>query len=323
MSGKAVFRVDAEAGGTGGTRWVLRGYPPGVADATPIRSVLQWQRAVVRDTGLGVPDPLSALDGDLLVSTTDAGAAEARCWSLVRWLDGRTFNRPFGEAQLERLGAFIARLHQHSSGWDRPASFRLDGADSADSAEAWVRGAESALSELDALPAAERALVPASDRDVLVQLEHRLREQLSTAPRRGDTVGVVHGDLHALNLLFHGPEVRAIDFDGTSVDYFANDLAVSLGEGVAGSPNHPAFGAKRDALLRGYASVRTPPPAELLDALLTLKRLRSVPGLARWTGHERSGIAQWAREQLGERLAVLRSSHRASGGALINVGQPE
>ena len=322
MSGNAIFQVDADAGSTDATRCVLRGYPPGVADATSIRSVLQWQRAVVRDTGLGVPDPLLALDNDLLVFTTDAGEAEARCWFLVRWLDGRTFNRPFGEEQLERLGAFVARLHQHSAGWERPADFRLDGADAADAAEAWVRGGESVLSELDALPKTERALVSPLDRDVLVQLERRLREHLPRAPRSEDTVSVVHGDLHPLNLLFHGPQVRAIDFDGTSIDYLANELAVSLGEGVAGSPKHPAFGAKRDALLRGYTSVRTPPPTDLLDALLTLKRLLSVPGLVRWTSHERAGIAYWAREQLSERLAILRSAHSASGEALVSVGQP-
>lgn len=310
MSGRAIFRVDSEGGDTDGRRYVLRGYPRGVADVAPIRSVLEWQAALVRDGGLGVPDPLRALDGDLLVFTTDDGASEARCWSLVRWLDGRTFNRPFGEERLERVGAFIARLHQHASRWERPTGFRLEGADSEDAAEAWVRGAESVLSELDALSEPERALVPAPDRDVLVRLERRLREQLSGAPLSGDTVGVVHDDLHALNLLFHGREVRAIDFDGAAIDYFANDLAVSLGEGVAGSPKHAAFGAKRDALLRGYASVRTPPPVELLDALLTLKRLRSVPGLARWTSHEQSGIAHWAREQLGERLEILRSALR-------------
>jgi hypothetical protein len=61
MSGKAIFRVDVqtgEAGDTAGTRYVLRGYPPGVADLTPIRSVLEWQAALVQEVGLGVPDPI-------------------------------------------------------------------------------------------------------------------------------------------------------------------------------------------------------------------------------------------------------------------------
>jgi Ser/Thr protein kinase RdoA (MazF antagonist) len=307
LSGRAIFRVDAGAGHADAARYVLRGYPPGVADVTPIRSVLEWQRALVRDAGLGVPDPLRARDGDLLVFTSDAEGSQVRCWSLVRWLDGRTFNRPFGEERLERVGALVARLHQHASRWERPADFRLDGAESDDAAAAWVRRGGSVLIELEALPEAERALVPASDRDLLVLLARRLREQLSGVPRSRDAVGVVHDDLHPLNLLFHGREVRAIDFDGTALDYFANYLAVALGEGVAGSPKRAAFAAKRAALLRGYASVRTPPPREVLDALLTLKRLRSVPGLARWSRHARAGIVHWAREQLGERLELLRS----------------
>jgi Ser/Thr protein kinase RdoA (MazF antagonist) len=309
LSRRAVFRVETEPGG-GATRYVLRGYPPDVADATPIRSVLTWQEALVRDAGLGVPDPRRAPDGDLLVVTGADGepGAGARYWSLVRWLDGRPLNRPYGEARLERVGAFVARLHQHAARWEPPAGFRLDGADAGDAALAWVRGGGSALAPWAALPAHERALVPVPDRERLVRLEQRLRALLTGAPAGRDAVGIVHGDLHPLNLLFRGRDVGAIDFDGTAVDFFANDLAVALGEGAAGSPLRAAFAAKRDALLRGYASVRPPPPAELLEALLTLKRLRSLPQLARWTGHARAGIAHWARAQVGERLTLLRSA---------------
>jgi Ser/Thr protein kinase RdoA (MazF antagonist) len=171
LSRRAVFRVDTEPGGGGDTRYVLHGYPQGVADLTPIRSVLEWQEALVRDAGLGVPAPQRAIDDDLLVVTeADPETGQgARCWSLVRWLDGRPLNRPYGEARLERVGAFVARLHLHAGRWV---------------------------------------------------------------------------------------------------------------------------------------------PPELLEALLTLKRLRSLPSLARWTGHARAGVANWAREQLGERLALLRSAWR-------------
>jgi Ser/Thr protein kinase RdoA (MazF antagonist) len=302
MSDSAVFCVD---GGSAAGRYVLRGWPATKVSPVRLRSVLGWQGALARDTGLCVPDPVPTLGNQLVLERQSGETAELWYWSLVRWVDGRAFNRPYGTQRLERVGEFTARLHAHAAAWAAPRGFSLEVDEGNDSAEQFVRDGGSFLLELDALPEAERRLITAEERRLLERLEAQVRERLSAAPDGREHVGVVHDDLHPLNLLFHGREVRAIDFDGAQRDYFANDLAVSLGEGVAGSPRAPSFAAKRSALLRGYGRVRPPPDDKVLDALLTLKLVRSVPGLARWTRHPREGIAHWAREQLRDRLAAL------------------
>lgn len=314
MSDRVVFRADApdapdapDARDARG-RYVLRGCPASDADLARLRSQLEWQRAIVRETGLGVPDPVRSSVGDFVVPRRWGDTDEVWCWSLVRWVDGRPFNRPYGEARLERVGTFVARLHVQAAQWVPPADFQPSAVEDDDTALRFVRGGASILRELDELPPAERELVGPSDRALLSRLEEQLRGRLSSVPVDRESVGLVHDDLHALNLLFHGLEVRAIDFDGATVDYFANDLAVSLGEGVAGVPGGAAFPAKRRALVRGYARVRTPPRGDVLDALLTLKLARSVPRLARWTRHTRIGIAIWARAQLRGRLDWLRGA---------------
>jgi Ser/Thr protein kinase RdoA (MazF antagonist) len=45
-----------------------------------------------------------------------------------------------------------------------------------------------------------------------------------------DLYGLIHADLHQGNYLFHGDEVRVIDFDDCGWGHFAHDLAVTVSE---------------------------------------------------------------------------------------------
>ena len=66
-----------------------------------------------------------------------------------------------------------------------------------------------------------------------------------------DVFGFIHADLHQWNYLFHGEEVRAIDFDDCGWGYFTYDMAVTLVSGGSGT-----FPALQDAFLTGYQRVR-------------------------------------------------------------------
>jgi Ser/Thr protein kinase RdoA (MazF antagonist) len=61
--------------------------------------------------------------------------------------------------------------------------------------------------------------------------------------------GLIHADLHQENYLFHGKQVRAIDFDDCGYGPFVYDLAVTLSE-LEHRADYPTL---RAALLAGYA----------------------------------------------------------------------
>jgi Ser/Thr protein kinase RdoA (MazF antagonist) len=78
------FRVD----GAGGP-YVLRINRPGVHTPATIASEMAWLRAVRRDTGLGVPEPVAARDGSLVCLAGAPGVPGPRVCVLLRRLEGR------------------------------------------------------------------------------------------------------------------------------------------------------------------------------------------------------------------------------------------
>ena len=67
-----------------------------------------------------------------------------------------------------------------------------------------------------------------------------------------ETFGLVHGDLHQENYLFHQGQVRAIDFDDCGFGHYIYDIAVTLFN-VRFRDNTPQL---RESFLAGYRSIR-------------------------------------------------------------------
>ena len=78
--------------------------------------------------------------------------------------------------------------------------------------------------------------------------------QAVEASRQG--VGFIHADLHQWNYLFHGEDVRVIDFDDCGWGYSVYDMAVTLTD----LADRDDFAALRHAFLTGYTRVQPLPP---------------------------------------------------------------
>ncbi len=102
-------------------------------------------------------------------------------------------------------------------------------------------------------------------------------QELCIAP---DVFGLIHADLHSSNYLFHGKEVRAIDFEDCGRGYYLYDLAVTIDELEAEFADRAP--ELRAALLRGYRHVR--PLSEGHEALLDLFVAMRLAELVRWYG---------------------------------------
>lgn len=249
----------------GGGQYVLRvhrtvGSPwHPVRDVEAVRSEMQWLAALRRDTGLGVPEPVHTKNGDLLTVATADGVPEPRVCVLFRWLGGRFHRESLTPLMLEKVGTFMARLHDHAATFAVPEGFTRHIQDNM--SDEIRTGILAMLSEVR----------PAEDVGVVEEATGRIQgvmDRLGTGP---GVFGLIHADLHQDNYLFHRGEVRAIDFDDCGWGHHLYDFAATL-FAIKGRPQYLAL---REALLRGYRSVRDLDPEHeaLIDSFIAMRRL--------------------------------------------------
>jgi Ser/Thr protein kinase RdoA (MazF antagonist) len=297
------FRVDARGG-----PYLLRMNRPGLHTPETVASELAWLRALRRDTDLGVPEPVAAGDGSLVVVVSDRAVPEAHACVLLRWLDGRFVDRGLGPSHLARVGLLAADLQSHAATWTPPPDFLrpqtttlMNGAKvtsmartaaaASDGDQPAREDADQALRLVETLVSREASALVAGALEVVWASTRALSKEPSG-------FGLIHGDLHYENLSFHRGEAQAIDFDDCGWGFHLYDLAVTLSE----LADRPRYDELRTALLDGYARVRRLPKAHAthLDALILLRRLQ----LLLWIVESREQPAfserwqRWAREEL-------------------------
>ena len=305
------FRVDARGG-----PYVLRINRPVVHTPETIGSEMAWLRVLRRDTDLGVPEPVAARDGSLTVVAHDPAVPEPHVCVLLRWLAGRFVDRGLTPAHLHRVGALTGRLHEHGASWSPTSGFlrpRVDTLTDGGKVESMARSAADARrwvhptrQDSDAGVALVEALLSAADAAVFAQA---LEVVLATLQQLEETgaFGLIHGDLHYENFLFHRSEARAIDFDDCGWGFHLYDVAVTLWE-LEGRPRYDEL---LEALLEGYARIRPLPNdhATHLDALFILRRLQFLLWVLESRDHAafRDDWRRTARDELDALGAVMKA----------------
>jgi Ser/Thr protein kinase RdoA (MazF antagonist) len=307
------FRVDARGG-----PYVLRINRPQVHTPATVLSETAWLRALRLDTGLDVPEPVASVDGSFVVVADDPALPEPHLCVLLRWIDGKHVNRRLSATHARRLGILQAQLHEHGVAWAPPAGFarpRVDTLTDASKAASVSGSAEAAHPGIHPTPEdGERALqlveelVSTADAAAFERGLEIVRGATRQLREEGAGFGLVHGDLHYENVLFHGSETRVIDFDDCGWGFHLYDLAVALWE----VEERPGYQELRDALLEAY-SVRRPLPddhARHLRALVLLRQLQVVVWVLESREHPtfRGWWPQWAREELDAIAAAVAST---------------
>jgi len=248
------FRVDARPRTDSATadaaareqRFVLRLYRPGTYSAATIRSEVAWLRALRRGEGLGVPEPVPTADGAPLV-VLDAESATPRFGVLFRWLEGRFASGELTGSQVAQIGAFLGGLHRFSARFTAPAEFERPRFDLAG-----LLGTGAVIP-----PGEAEDLVSRADRQVLDEAAAWLRRELQSLGEAPEVFGLIHGDLTPKNCLFHGDELRVLDFADCGWGYYPYDIATSLLR-FTDRDDYPTL---RDGFLESYRRVRPLPPA--------------------------------------------------------------
>jgi len=297
------FRVETVAG-----RFVLRINRLNVHTHATIESEMAWLAALRRETDLGVPEPVRSREGSFVVVAEDAGVPVPHACVLMRWLDGRFSDQRLTPAQLRRVGVLGAHLHDHAESWAPPPGFQRPRVDTVSdagkiasisgSAAASFPGdhptrddAERCLRLVEALISADAAALVADALDLVRETTRRLAQTPGS-------FGLIHGDLHYENFLFHDGAVRAIDFDDCGWGFHLYDLAVTLWE----LEERPRYCELRDALLDAYAERRDLPHDHTthLQALFALRRMQMLTWALESRRHPafRDRWQAWARDEL-------------------------
>lgn len=248
-SDNLTFRVDEKGGGV----YLLRMHKPVVEYLKGIRqlphligSELTWMESLSREGGFTLQQPVRTKTGDLVVSIDVEGEQSIPC-TLLSWFPGGHFvaNAPQAEAQLERFGALVARMHEFSVTWSPPTGFARPFYDEDHFRRIFarlLRGVSVGIFDEEmyrTLRAVKQAIVGA----------------ISQLPVEPEHWGMIHADLHVGNFLVDGERIIPIDFSFCGFGHYLFDISVCLAGGL--KPN------LRPAFLTGYRSVRPLPDSSL------------------------------------------------------------
>ena len=229
----------------------LRLHWPGYQNDGAVDSELEWLSAL-SDAGLPVPQPVPTIDGDLSVEVSVEGVPGARRCSLLRWVKGRMVTKLVRPWHMKAIGRLMARLHDHASSWrpsdgfvrrhyDRNGLWGDDTGTNYTSDEVWPR-------------------IPRRYFEAFREVTTRVERVMDDWGKGPNVYGLIHADLGTkANVLFHGGEARAIDFDDGGFGYWVYDLAVPMVD-WEGEDAWPAY---LEALLEGYTGIRSMPEEQL------------------------------------------------------------
>lgn len=246
------------------SRYMLRLYTTSFPPESQVMSELLWLAALRKETELVVPEPVPARDGSLLTEVAVEGIPEIAHCVIFRWVDGRFVDNGLSPIKMERVGMFMARLHQHAEKFVPPPTFDRP---RWNWQEVFDKGT---VLDPDFVASRGRDLITERMQAIFAAAAEKVGIAMRALPQDSGRYGLVHFDLQQTNYLFYKDEVRAIDFEDCCWNYYLFDMAITL-SGIMGRPGEEAM---RAAFFEGYSHIRSlPKDYEEQLALFTAQRL--------------------------------------------------
>jgi Ser/Thr protein kinase RdoA (MazF antagonist) len=239
MYTNTLFRVRT----THGISFVLRLCAPGWRSETDIRSEIVWLQAISQETDIIAPRPVPTRKGDLMIDAPLPGIpGYGRC-VLMTWIPGTPLAKQLTEANLYKMGALFARLHDYSTRFSPPPGFTHRKMD-----RFLARDEQDVLFQKDCL-----AGINSHEQDILLRTKAHVDsafQQLYTDPAG---LRVIHNDLWHGNIKVYRGRLYPLDFEDSLWGYPVQDIAMALQDLMTGVAPE-AFEPLQDALCRGYTS---------------------------------------------------------------------
>ena len=187
------------------------------ADLDMVRSEILWLEALHRKADVPAPIPVRNLD-DQRVTTIEMGGTRYNC-TMLEWLPGEIYDSEFEtEETVAQIGTIVGKLHFHASRWRRPQSFLRPERD--------VAHFRRTLEILR--PAVNDGRIAYMDFKRFGQVLDFLEELVQAQHNTRQNYGLLHGDLHRGNFLYHEGRISLIDFSMCAFGHFAYDLGVCI-----------------------------------------------------------------------------------------------
>ncbi|MFT4035251.1 MAG: phosphotransferase [Patulibacter sp.] len=244
---------------------VLRVHPAGHRYISEINSELVWLDALLAARVIDVPPPISARNGSRVVTVEDDDGL--RCVTVCGWVTGTPLTCT--AESLGQLGAVAARLHEHAAHWRLPPGFCR---------RPWQPASRPGI-DPGCSWSWRPVLADTADAEAVALLARAAQcvaEQLVGYDRSRAAYGLVHGQLHAGNLLVDdrasGPAPRVIGFGNCGPGWLMLDAAAA----IVKLDDPASLDAQLAAWCDGYRTVRPLPvrlehqvPALVMDRWLT------------------------------------------------------
>ncbi|HVR99922.1 MAG TPA: amino acid adenylation domain-containing protein [Thermoanaerobaculia bacterium] len=314
------FRVETQAPGGGTERFLLRLCHLGGYNREEILSELTWLTYLRHREGLLVPEPVAARDGSLVTWSEDAAGeagedageaaenAEPRWCALFRWVPGEVLQGVLTPANIERVGALLAKLHRCSERFVPPPGFARPRWD----CDRLFGTGEVIPSEID------EPLITKRGREILDEAAAAVRETVRRLGEGPAVFGIIHKDLEPDNTVVWQGELHAIDFADAGWGWYLYDMAASL----LPLREKKGFPEMRAAFLRGYRSVRpvSAEHEELLETFTIARSLFAIRLMVLETMHIPK-VREYAQVAIPHILGEMRRflDRRASAGAVARL----
>jgi Ser/Thr protein kinase RdoA (MazF antagonist) len=256
-----VFSVDA-----GNAKYALRVHRAGYHSDETLISELQWMAELER-YGVKTPKVIPTKDGNLFKHFNDS---DPRQVDLLEWVVGTplgTIDKGVKESgagvfeNYSMVGSLMARLHNQSESWERPADFTrhswdIDGL--LGDNPLWGR-----FWEVEGLSA--------NQKDLILRARDRAKTELAEFGKGDDRFGLIHADFLPENLLSGKGGITLIDFDDSGFGWHMFDIATTLFYLV----RDRVFSQVLDAFIDGYRVHRMLPDNHLkmLQAFMVVRGL--------------------------------------------------
>lgn len=246
--------------------YALRIYRHNKHSIREIESELIWSTSILNKTDLTIPSSILTKHNSLFTTSTAPGISEPRCCVLFQWLPGRFIKTKFTNKTIKQVGEFLAKLHNFSQQFVPPPGFKRP---------IWDEDGLLGSFPID-LPIKNEVFSP-SDRKVLDSAALQIRKDIAKLDQKGESFGLIHGDLHFGNCKFHQGKIQVFDLDDCAWGYYLFDLAIVLYY-LRRLEN---FDALQTSLLIGYQTVKSLPQQYefCLEAMMAARRLHLMRDL--------------------------------------------
>ncbi len=200
-----------------------------------IRSELMWLETLGKTTGMVVPQPVANRDGDY-VTVLHTEDVPINC-TILRWVEGDHLAMDPTPHQAGQLGNLMAHMHQQALNWEIPSNFIRPHYD--------PNTLDASLDSLQRL--VRERIFTNREFEIFEEASLRIRDHVNRLGPASSVSGLIHGDFHETNYVFHRGEPRAIDFSCCGFGYFLFDIGYALRHFL---PNI------RHSFLESYHSVR-------------------------------------------------------------------